>query len=72
MLLQLVLSCIGMLRPQSENTFQIALKVSPSSIKDADRLAKALSTEGISITRTDIIRSALIKGLRALQKETAR
>jgi hypothetical protein len=54
-------------RPASENTFQVAFKI-PEEWRDlADEIAAAMSTPGITTTRTDALRSALYLGLQELR-----
>jgi len=65
------MSTSTMPRPQSENTTQIAFKIPDGWLERADVLASALSRPGISIvTRTEILRAALGRGLSALEEET--
>ena len=57
-------------RPQSDNTTQVAFKVPDEWIERADVLASALSTGISSVTRTEILRAALGRGLAAIEEET--
>jgi hypothetical protein len=57
-------------RPQSENTTQVAYKIPDAWVDRADALAAALSRPGFApVTRTDILRNALGRGLAALEEE---
>jgi hypothetical protein len=58
-------------RPQSENSEQVAFKIPETWLERADALATALSRPGISnVTRTEILRAALGRGLAVLEEET--
>lgn len=58
-------------KPLSENTTQVAFKVPDAWLERAEVLAKALSRPGIStVTKTEILRAALARGLDVLEEET--
>ena len=57
-------------REQSENTTQVAFKIPEDWIERADVLARALSTGISSVTRTEILRAALGRGLAVIEEET--
>jgi len=58
-------------REQSENTTQVAFKIPDEWIERAEVLAHALSRPGIStVTKTEILRAALGRGLTELEHET--
>jgi hypothetical protein len=56
-------------RPASENTFQITFKVPQEWVELADALAAAMSRPGLTLTRTDALRTALATGLATLKGE---
>lgn len=62
-----------MTRKKSDNTFQVAFRIPAEWLTRADALAEAQSKtvpDGFaSITRTDIIRSAIARGLAALERD---
>jgi hypothetical protein len=58
-------------RPASDNTFQVAFKVPETWIDTADKIAALMSRPGITTTRTDALRAALIRGLDSLEAELA-
>jgi hypothetical protein len=53
-------------REKGENTVQLTLLVTPETRALADSLAKRMSQPGIDVTRTDVLRAALLRGLEAL------
>lgn len=53
-------------RPQSENTFQVSFKIPEQWLELADRVAAKLSRPGVTMSRTDAFRAALIDGLQRL------
>jgi len=61
----------AMPRPASENTFQITFKIPQQWIGHADALAASMSRPGLTVTRTDVLRTALATGLAALEGERA-
>jgi hypothetical protein len=56
-------------RPPSENTFQVTFKIPEQWVKMADEIAAAMARPGLTITRTDALRSALADGLQKLHAE---
>jgi len=61
----------SMARPTSDNVFQVAFKVPETWINRADKTAGLMSRPGITTTRTDVLRAALIRGLEALEAEVS-
>jgi hypothetical protein len=58
-------------KPPSENTTQVAFKIPDQWLDRAEVLAVALSRPGIStVTKTEILRAALARGLDVLEEET--
>jgi hypothetical protein len=58
-------------KPLSENTTQVAFKIPDEWLDRAEVLAAALSRPGIStVTKTEILRAALGRGLDVLEEET--
>jgi hypothetical protein len=55
-------------RESSDNTAAINMKVPPAWIERADKLAAAEKGLG-RLTRTDVLRAALERGLEVLEKE---
>jgi hypothetical protein len=53
-------------RPPSDNTEQVALRVSEATLTQADHLIPFLSHPGVCATRADVLRAALVVGLQAL------
>jgi hypothetical protein len=53
-------------RPQSENTYQVSFKIPEAWLELADQVAAKLSPPGVTMSRTDAFRAALIDGLRRL------
>jgi hypothetical protein len=58
-------------RKPSENTTQIAIRVPDAWLDRCDVLIPWISRPGINMTRTDIMRAALARGLEALEQERA-
>jgi hypothetical protein len=56
-------------RERGPNTVQITILVTPETRDDADRLARRMSKPGIPVTRTDVLRAAVLRGLDALGAE---
>ena len=50
-------------RPPSDKTFQVAFKIPDEWVEMADELAKKMSSPGMTVTRTDVLRTALWEGL---------
>lgn len=57
-----------MARPESEST-QITLRVPDAWLERADALRGKLRAPGITVTRTDVLRIALARGLAAIENE---
>jgi len=55
-------------RPKSENTFQVAFLIPDEWRERADALAERL-TPGVRLSRSDVLRLALGRGLDALDAE---
>jgi hypothetical protein len=60
----------GMARPPSGNEKQIALRLPNDWIARADTLIPALSRPGILVSRSDVLRAALARGLDVLEAES--
>jgi len=56
-------------RPPSDNSTQIAIRIPDAWLERADALRPKLGEPGFSVTRTDIVRAALARGLVALEAE---
>ena len=56
-------------RERGPNTVQITILVTPETRDEADKLARRMSKPGIAVTRTDVLRSAVLRGLDALAAE---
>jgi len=56
-------------REQGPNTVQITILVTPETRDEADKLARRMSKSGIVVTRTDVLRAAVLQGLEALSVE---
>ena len=52
-------------------TRQVALRVPQDWLARADALKPALMTEGVNVTRTDVLRAAMSRGLKELEKKDA-
>ena len=61
-------------RPAGEYTYQIAFRIAPAWIVRAVALIPYVGSEfkGMNVTRTDILRIALERGLAELEKECAK
>ncbi|MBI2395000.1 MAG: hypothetical protein HYV09_35850 [Deltaproteobacteria bacterium] len=57
-------------RPPSDSV-QITVRVPPSWLADADEIAAAMSSPGLTVTRTDAFRAAIARGLDVLRTEHA-
>ena len=62
----------SMPRKPSENTTQIALRVPDAWLERCDSLIPWITRPGINMTRTDIMRAALARGLDALESERSK
>jgi hypothetical protein len=58
----------GMPRAPSDKTFQVAFKIPEAWVTLADEIAATMSRPGMSITRTDVLRSAMWDGLQAMRE----
>jgi hypothetical protein len=56
-------------REKSNNDFPLSFKVPEDWVQLADELAGAMSKHPVQITRTDVVRTALLRGLEALRAE---
>ncbi|HEY6461014.1 MAG TPA: hypothetical protein VIY73_12710 [Polyangiaceae bacterium] len=56
-------------RPKSEKDSQVTIVLSGEWLDEAQRLAEARSEPGLAVTRADILRIAIRRGLDALQAE---
>jgi predicted DNA-binding protein len=54
---------------QEENQIQTAIRVPESVLKRFDKLAEQMSVPGTQITRADVHRQAVYRGLAELEKE---
>jgi hypothetical protein len=57
---------------KEENLIQTAVRVSEAALECADRLAEAMSQPGLRLTRTDILRMAIYRGIDQLDTEHRR
>jgi len=60
----------AMPRPPSGNDTQVAIRLPNEWIERADALMAPLSRPGIQVSRSDVLRAALARGLDALEAET--
>ena len=58
-------------RPPSDKTFQVAFKISDEWVEMADDLAKKMSSPAVTVTRTDVLRTALWEGLQKMRDAKA-
>lgn len=59
-------------RPKTDNTEQIVVRV-PKDLRDRLKAlipSLALAIPGVSVTETDVIRAALLRGVEALETQT--
>lgn len=56
-------------RPKSEKDSQVTIVLSGEWLDEAEALAKAKSEPGLSVTRADVLRMAIRRGLDALSAE---
>lgn len=59
-------------RPKGPNDTQVSVNMPGAWADELDELARAMSTEGLHLTRSDVLRLAVRKGLDALRKERER
>lgn len=55
-------------RPPS-NSVQIALRVPPEWLTEADEIAKIVSRPGLEASRTDAFRAAIARGFQAIRED---
>ncbi|WP_394821395.1 hypothetical protein [Pendulispora albinea] len=55
-------------RARSENAIQITLRVEPEWLPRADAVARELGRPGFFVTRTSVIRMAMVQGLEQLER----
>jgi hypothetical protein len=55
-----------MSRPKTD-TFQVAFLIAKKELARATALVPKLAIPGINVTRTDVLRAAIIEGLRVLE-----
>jgi hypothetical protein len=56
-------------RDKSENVFPLSFRVPEEWVELADEIADAMSNPPVRITRTDVMRTALLRGLQALKAD---
>jgi hypothetical protein len=56
-------------RDKSENIYPLSFKVPEEWVEMADELAETMSRPPVIITRTDVVRTALLRGLQSLKAE---
>ena len=54
---------------EKESTIQTAVRVPESLLEELDRLADNLSQPGMKVTRTEVLRLALYRGVEQLKRE---
>jgi hypothetical protein len=59
----------SMPRPKSEKDSQVTIVLAGEWLDEAQRLAEAKSEPGMAVTRADVLRMAIRRGLDALQAE---
>lgn len=59
-------------RPKSEKDSQVTLAVSAEWLEEAQRIAEAKSEPGLIVTRADVLRMAMRRGLDVLQADIAK
>jgi hypothetical protein len=57
-------------RPKSEKDSQVTIVLAGDWLEEAERIAKAKSEPGLAITRADVLRMAIRRGLDALAEST--
>jgi hypothetical protein len=57
-------------RPKGSNTHTLNLLVPPDWMKEAEQLTAPLSEPGVNLTRADVLRKALRRGLDELKRDT--
>jgi len=61
-----------MARPAMSSDTQVAIRVPREWLDRASHLVPGLSRPGIEVTRSDVLRAALAKGLDALEADESR
>ncbi len=56
-------------RPATDNDSQLAIRVPGDWLTRADALAPLVARPGILVTRSDVLRAAMARGLDALEAE---
>jgi predicted DNA-binding protein len=59
----------GVPRPPSGNDEQIAIRLPKEWLARADKLSDFIAKPGVGVTRSDVLRAALARGLDALEDE---
>jgi hypothetical protein len=59
-------------RPASDNDDSVALRLPKDWLRRAEALIESMSRPGIGVSRSDVLRAALAKGLVALEAEAAK
>lgn len=54
---------------KQEELIQTALRVPESLLERIDKIAESMSRDGIRITRADVLRSAVFRGIEQLETE---
>lgn len=57
------------MKQRKKDPVQIAIRVPPEWLEDAERLASLLSRPGLEVTRTEAFRAAMARGLESLLTE---
>jgi hypothetical protein len=60
---------VGVARPPSGNDEQIAIRLPKEWLARADKLSDFIAKPGVGVTRSDVLRAALARGLDALEEE---
>lgn len=68
----MVASTSSVPRKPSENDEQIALRLPQEWLTRADALRDVIAKPGVGVTRSDVLRAALARGLQALEEERDR
>ncbi len=59
-------------RPKSENDTQATLTLPSGWLDEAEHLAKGMRQPGLTVTRSDVLRMALRRGLDGLTEDAAK
>ena len=60
------------LSPEKTETVQLSVRVETGLVERLDALVPALAQPGMAITRADVTRMALLRGLAAMEQEAKR